>query len=88
MNGDWWITLALGAVCGALIVGTWLRAMQAPREGEAYIRGVQDARDGLAPRRPVDHPARRADRGITDVQAALGGLLCAVVVLWLAGGVW
>lgn len=61
MNGDWWITLALGAVCGAVIVGTWLRAMQAPREGEAYIRGVQDARDGLAPRRP-DH--RRGERNV------------------------
>lgn len=89
MNPTWWVTFLLGAACGAVIVGTWLRAMQVPRESEAYARGVQDSRDGIAPRLPVDHPSRRrSDRGITDAQAALGGLLCAAVVLWLAGGVW
>lgn len=89
MNPTWWITFLFGAASGAVIVGAWLRAMQVPREGEAYMRGVQDARDGLAPRPPLDHPSRRrTDHGTSDVTAALGGLLCAAVVLWLAGGVW
>lgn len=60
-----------------------------------FNEGRQDGREGIAPRRPVgdvpgwerrNHPAFRdaPERGMSDTVACLGGILTALVVLWLA----
>lgn len=91
-------TFLVGVAVGSVIVGVFLGLWLVDRDDEVFQAGREQGRDELTPWRPVDqvpdwdrrnHPARRrSDRGLSDLTAALGGLLCAVVVLWLAGGVW
>lgn len=91
-------TFLVGVAAGSIIVGVFLGMWLVDRDAGVFEAGREQGHDDLKPLRPVGevpewesrgHPSRRrSDRALTDAQAALGGLLCAVVVLWLAGGVW
>lgn len=85
----WWVAFAAGWAAGLATAVTVMASRATDREQRIYEEGVRAGRDGLAPWRPVDadHPSHghHRERGVSDVTAVLGGVLCAAAVLWCSG---